>query len=221
MSFPTLAVVDAAGVSQTRNTIPNAGQAASAESLPVVLSSEQQAILSAIVTALSSVAVTGTFYPATQPVSGTFWQATQPVSLASQPLPTGASTETTLAAASAKLPATLGQKAGSASMAVVPASDVIAPISYPRATSAVITSVQTSATGATYVAFASQACAALSVSNTTGTTLEYRRGAAGTAMDIPDGTTYLIVGITNANQIDVRRKDTSNTQVTMKAEALT
>lgn len=31
------------------------------------------------------------------PVSGTFWQATQPVSLASQPLPTGASTETTLA----------------------------------------------------------------------------------------------------------------------------
>ena len=33
----------------------------------------------------SSVAVTGTFYQATQPVSGTFWQATQPVSIASMP----------------------------------------------------------------------------------------------------------------------------------------
>lgn len=38
-------------------------------------------------------------------------------------LPTGASTETTLAAQSAKLPATLGQKAMAASMAVVLASD--------------------------------------------------------------------------------------------------
>jgi len=32
------------------------------------------------------------------PVSGTFWQATQPVSLSSSPLPTGAATESTLAA---------------------------------------------------------------------------------------------------------------------------
>lgn len=36
--------------------------------------------------------VSGTFWQATQPVSGTFWQATQPVSAASLPLPTGAST---------------------------------------------------------------------------------------------------------------------------------
>lgn len=33
----------------------------------------------------ASVAVTGTFWQATQPVSGTFWQATQPVSIASMP----------------------------------------------------------------------------------------------------------------------------------------
>ena len=39
------------------------------------------------------------------PVSGTFWQATQPVSAASLPLPTGAATETTLAAVNGKLPA--------------------------------------------------------------------------------------------------------------------
>lgn len=49
-----------------------------------------------------TVGVTGTVA-----VSGTFWQSTQPVSVASLPLPTGAATETTLAAASAKLPATL------------------------------------------------------------------------------------------------------------------
>ena len=67
--------------------------------------------------------VSGTFWQATQPVSGTFWQATQPVSAASLPLPTGASTEATLSAASAKLPATLGQKAMTASLAVTLASD--------------------------------------------------------------------------------------------------
>lgn len=48
---------------------------------------------------------------------------TQPVSAAALPLPTGAATEATLAAQSAKLPATLGQKAMAASMAVVIASD--------------------------------------------------------------------------------------------------
>ena len=45
------------------------------------------------------------------------------ITAAALPLPTGASTETTLAAASAKLPATLGAKAGSASLSVVAASD--------------------------------------------------------------------------------------------------
>jgi hypothetical protein len=65
-----------------------------------------------------TVAVTGTFWQATQPVSGTFWQATQPVSAASLPLPTGASTETTLSAASAKLPSSLGTKAAGSSLSV-------------------------------------------------------------------------------------------------------
>lgn len=52
-------------------------------------------------------AVTGTFWQATQPVSGTFWQATQPISVVSLPLPSGAATESTLGAISAKLPAAL------------------------------------------------------------------------------------------------------------------
>src|ERR1700712_3912025 len=36
----------------------------------------------------STIAVSGTFWQAVQPVSGTFWQATQPGSAASLPLPT-------------------------------------------------------------------------------------------------------------------------------------
>jgi hypothetical protein len=40
----------------------------------------------------TSIAVTGTFWQAIQPVSGTFWQATQPISAASLPLPAGAGT---------------------------------------------------------------------------------------------------------------------------------
>lgn len=56
-------------------------------------------------------------------VTGTFYQATQPVSAVSLPLPTGAASETTLSAASAKLPATLGQKTMANSMAVALASD--------------------------------------------------------------------------------------------------
>lgn len=67
--------------------------------------------------------VSGTFWQATQPVSGTFWQATQPVSLASQPLPTGAATETTLSGMSGKLPASLGGKTGATSLSVVAATD--------------------------------------------------------------------------------------------------
>src|SRR6187551_3774163 len=57
----------------------------------------------------AGVAVTGTFWQATQPISGsisvtgsvavtgTFWQATQPVSIAALPLPTGAATDAGLA----------------------------------------------------------------------------------------------------------------------------
>lgn len=56
-------------------------------------------------------------------VQGVAGGTAQPVSAASLPLPTGAATEATLAAASAKLPASLGAKTGSASLSVVPNSD--------------------------------------------------------------------------------------------------
>lgn len=120
-------------------------------------------------------------------------------------LPTGASTEATLASALSALTSILAQ--------------VTSP--YPRASSATIMTVQTASTGTNWTAFSSQSCSTLSVANNSGVDIEYRRDGAGSAMPIFDGYAYAIVGISNANQISVRRVDTSNTQVTLAAEALT
>jgi hypothetical protein len=77
--------------------------------------------------------------------------------------------------------------------------------------------VQTAATGTNWTAFASQACRQLTVSNQTGTTIEFRQGGSGVGFQIPDGAFFTFFGLTNANQIDARRVDTSNTQVTVTA----
>lgn len=75
----------------------------------------------------------------------------------------------------------------------------------------------TNATGTTYTAFASQALKQLTLVNNTGTTIEFRQGASGIAIPVFDKTAFTIFGITNANQIDVRRTDTSNTTVSVQA----
>lgn len=93
------------------------------------------------------------------------------------------------------------------------------PTSLPAVASATITSLQTSATGANYATFSVLACTRLQVVNDTGTDIEFRRNGTGSAMPIADGAYYLIIGITDASQIGFRRKDLSNTQVTVKAEA--
>lgn len=93
-------------------------------------------------------------------------------------------------------------------------------VSLGAASSASITSVQTSATGANWVAFASADCNAIDFYNGTGTTLEYRRGGSGTGFQIPSGVSRLIVAISDADEISVRRVDQSNTQVTAYAELL-
>jgi hypothetical protein len=95
------------------------------------------------------------------------------------------------------------------------------PVSVPLAGSATILTLTTNATGTTWTAFGSQACNALDLTNSTSVAIEYRRGGAGNAMQVLSGASRLIVGITNANQIEVRRVDTSNTQITIQAEALT
>lgn len=94
------------------------------------------------------------------------------------------------------------------------------PSSVPGAVSATILSLTTAATGTNYTAFSSQTCQSLDIVNTSSVAIEYRRGAAGNAMTILSGSSRLVVGITNANQIDVRRVDQSNTQITIPAEAI-
>ena len=94
------------------------------------------------------------------------------------------------------------------------------PVSIPLAISATILTLTTAATGTNWTAFGSQTCDALDLTNSTSVAVEYRRGGAGNAMRVLSGASRLIVGISNANQIEVRRVDTSNTQVTVQAEAL-
>jgi hypothetical protein len=124
-----------------------------------------------------------------------------PVSVSTLPLPTGAATESTLSALNTKTPAVDNNR-----------SPVI-----PSMFNGGNISVQTAATGTNYTAFASQVCKQLTISNQSGVTIEVRQGAAGVALQIPTGAFYTFFGITNANQLDVRRVDTQNTQVTITA----
>jgi hypothetical protein len=94
------------------------------------------------------------------------------------------------------------------------------PSSVPGAVSATILSLTTAATGSNYTAFASTTCQSLDIVNTSSVAIEYRRGATGNSMTILSGSSRLVVGITNANQIDVRRVDQNNTQITIPAEAI-
>lgn len=87
----------------------------------------------------------------------------------------------------------------------------------PRMTSGGNFSAQTAATGTNYTLFASTTCKQVTLVNDTGTAIEFRQDAAGVAIPIADSDRYTIFGLTNANQIGVRRKDTSNTQVVVKA----
>lgn len=77
--------------------------------------------------------------------------------------------------------------------------------------------VQTNSTGANAVPFGDQACKQLTIINDTGTTIVARQGGAGVAIPIFDQSSFSFFGLSNANQIDVRRKDSSNTPVTVQA----
>jgi len=77
-------------------------------------------------------------------------------------------------------------------------------------------SVSTSAVGATYVALNTVAAERVSVINDTGVDLELRQGGSGVAIPVFAGSFFTFAGIANANELDVRRVDLSNTQVTVK-----
>lgn len=94
------------------------------------------------------------------------------------------------------------------------------PVSVPVAVSGTIMSLTTAATGSNWTTFSSQACNCLDVLNNSSVAIEYRRGGAGNTMQILSGTSRLIVGIANANEVGIRRVDQSNTQITLPAEAI-
>lgn len=162
-------------------------------------------------------------------VGVTNFPATQAVSATSLPLPLGAATSANQATIIGHIDGIESALSGTLTVntgLVQPLTDTqlrASPVpvsnSLPRVTSGTILSLTTNTTGTTYTAFSSQSCTALDIVNNTGVTIEYRRNGTGTAMQIPDKSARLVLGITNANQIDIRRTDTSNTQVTLQAEA--
>lgn len=78
-------------------------------------------------------------------------------------------------------------------------------------------SVQTAAVGTNWTAFTAVDCERLVVVNNTGTNLEVRQDGAGVGLPVPSGSGFTFEGITNANELEVRRIDVSNTQVTVYA----
>jgi len=128
------------------------------------------------------------------PVDGS--GVTQPVSVAALPLPSGAATAANQTA--------VQDNGRNRTIETVQSAGVL--------------EVQTSATGANFALFASQACRQLTLLNDTGTDLEVQRGGTGQALRVQDGMGYTFRGLTNANQLGVRRVDQSNTQVSARAE---
>lgn len=94
-----------------------------------------------------------------------------------------------------------------------PVSGIVTPV----LTSGGHISATTAVSGTGYVAFAAQACKQLTILNGTGVDIGVAVGGAGVEVPILAGTYYTFFGITNVNQLSVRRVDTSTTQVTVAA----
>lgn len=71
--------------------------------------------------------------------------------------------------------------------------------------------------GANPVTFPSQSCSQLTIANNTGAVIEFQQDANGPYFPLFTGTYYTIFGITNSNQISVRRVDQAVTGVTVTA----
>lgn len=78
----------------------------------------------------------------------------------------------------------------------------------------------TSSTGTTWVSATNiSPINSINVLNATGTTLEFRYGSDPTAtFQLPTNLAWKFEGVTNGNQLQFRRADTSNTPVTAYAE---
>lgn len=83
-------------------------------------------------------------------------------------------------------------------------------------------SVQSAATGTNWATFPSYGCSTLSVLNNSGADVHLRRlgeTEASRVLLLKDGQAWMMRSLTNANQVEVRRADTADTQVTIHAEA--
>jgi hypothetical protein len=150
--------------------------------------------------------------------------ASKPVALSTEDL-------AVLSGISGKLPASLGIKTAANSLSVAPASDAAFSQGAPRVGTTTILAATTSATGSLWVAFGSQACTALDVVNTRSTSgatpaadaavaIRARRTSTTEWVTIRAGGSYMLTGLTNANQVEIQREDQSNTQLPVTGVAL-
>ncbi len=84
-----------------------------------------------------------------------------------------------------------------------------------------VDTVTTANPGSGWTVLASHACLAIDLSNELNIVdVEYRRNAAGETYPLLAGMGRVIEGITNSNQIGIRRIDQSNSQISLKYEYL-
>lgn len=93
---------------------------------------------------------------------------------------------------------------------------ILAAIGGGTTTTASNDSVQTTVAGNTYQVLNTAACERVTFVNDTGVDLEVQQDGAGVALPVFAGSFFTFEGITNANQLGVRRVDLSVTQVTVK-----
>ena len=98
---------------------------------------------------------------------------------------------------------------------------IVVAVTIPQPTLNKILSVTTAIVGANFTAFPSYACTNLLITNYTDLAFDFLRGGVGDYLTIPALQSYNFTGLTNANQISIRRNDESNTPATLNSEAYT
>jgi hypothetical protein len=74
---------------------------------------------------------------------------------------------------------------------------------------------QTNATGTNYNALSAQACRQLTIMNNSGAAIGVRVGSSGAEVPVFDQSYFTFYGLKDASDLQIRRVDTSNTQVTV------
>jgi hypothetical protein len=77
-------------------------------------------------------------------------------------------------------------------------------------------STQTANPGTNWTALTAGACSQITIQNLTGTVISYRLGTSSAEFDLPNGSSVILPVLANSNEWQIRRKDTSNSQVTVQ-----